>query len=258
MTDPAAPPEDREMEIHKPKPVHSWRELLTEIGVIVIGVAVALAAEQLVESLHWHEKIKDARRAMTVELRDDDGPQAYIRLALTPCFNTLYDNIQNAIVANRSRAEIERLTTQIKQANVTWDSVAWNTLQSSDVASHMSPDELRKWSSSYIRVPALDIVNRQENEAVVALQPSGLTGEHLTSGEAETMLAAIKRLRDTIRLMALHSKSLLSGMKQAGVTLTSEQKQHMQRDFRKIFGECVIDPGITAGNPQPYEAESPP
>ena len=33
------------MDIHKPKPVHNWRELLTEIGTIVIGVLIALAAE---------------------------------------------------------------------------------------------------------------------------------------------------------------------------------------------------------------------
>ena len=29
------PPEEAPMEIHKPKPVHNWRELLTEIGVVV-------------------------------------------------------------------------------------------------------------------------------------------------------------------------------------------------------------------------------
>lgn len=43
-TDPAQAPapqvdavkEDTTMEIHKPKPVHNWRELMTEIGVVVI------------------------------------------------------------------------------------------------------------------------------------------------------------------------------------------------------------------------------
>lgn len=31
------PPQEQPMEIHKPKPVHNWRELLTEIGVVVIA-----------------------------------------------------------------------------------------------------------------------------------------------------------------------------------------------------------------------------
>jgi hypothetical protein len=32
------------MDIHKPKPIHNWRDLIKEIGVIVIGVCIALAA----------------------------------------------------------------------------------------------------------------------------------------------------------------------------------------------------------------------
>ena len=45
------------MEIHRPKAVHSWRELLKEIGIIVIGVVIALGAEQAVESLHWMRQV---------------------------------------------------------------------------------------------------------------------------------------------------------------------------------------------------------
>lgn len=37
------------MDIHKPKPIHNWREFLSEIGVIVLGVLIALGAEQSIE-----------------------------------------------------------------------------------------------------------------------------------------------------------------------------------------------------------------
>ena len=246
------------MEIHKPKPVHSWRELATEIGVIVIGVAIALAAEQLVESLHWHHKIADARQAMMLELRDDDGPQAYIRLAIAPCIDKQLETLKSAIAGNASRADIERMTARIRQGNVTWDSVAWNTLQTSDVASHMAPEELRNWSIPYIRIPVLDSVNLRENEDVVALGPSGLTGEHLTAGETEAMLTAIRRLHDSHQLMLLHSAGLLSGMLQNGVSLTPGQKQHALQDFRKILGACVIEPNISVRDQHPYGAAASP
>jgi hypothetical protein len=257
-TDPTPSPEATPMEIHKPKPVHNWRELLTEIGIIFVGVIVALAAEQLVESIHWQNKIRDARRAMTMELRDDDGPQAYIRLAVAPCLDGQLNAIKAAIVGRASRGDIERLVTVLQQANVTWDAVAWNTLQTSDVASHMSPEELRNWSVPYIRIPVLDSVNLREDEDVVALQPSGLTSEHLTDSEAEAMLAAIKRLHDSHQLMALHSRSLLSGMLEAGVALTPGQKRHMLQDFRKIIGGCVAEPRLFVRNQHPYAAASPP
>jgi hypothetical protein len=256
--DPTPPPEDTSMEIHKPKPVHNWRELLIEIGIIVIGVAVALAAEQFVESLHWRNNIRDARRAMTLELRDDDGPQAYIRLAVAPCLDKQLDTIKTAIIAKGRRRDIERLIAGVKQANVTWDAVAWNTLQTSDVASHMTPEEVRNWSVPYVRIPVLDSVNLRENHDVVALQPSGLTSEVLTDSEADTMLAAIKRLRNSHQLMVLHSRSLLSGMMQDGVLLTPDQERHMLRDFRKIFGDCVVEPRIFVRNQDPYVAAASP
>ena len=41
MTDaaenPSPAPEELPMEIHKPKPVHSWREFLTEMGTITLA-----------------------------------------------------------------------------------------------------------------------------------------------------------------------------------------------------------------------------
>jgi len=41
------PPEESQMDIHhKPKTWHGWHEFLKEFGTIVLGVSVALAAEQ--------------------------------------------------------------------------------------------------------------------------------------------------------------------------------------------------------------------
>src|SRR5262249_11765398 len=61
------PPEEPRMEIHKPKHIHSWRELLTEIGVVVIGVGIALAGEQTVEWLHWRAQVAEARDVIATE-----------------------------------------------------------------------------------------------------------------------------------------------------------------------------------------------
>jgi hypothetical protein len=40
------------MHFHLPKPLHGWREFAGEVGIIVIGVLIALGAEQLVEAAH--------------------------------------------------------------------------------------------------------------------------------------------------------------------------------------------------------------
>jgi hypothetical protein len=56
------------MHIHLPKPLHGWREFIGEVGIIVIGVLIALAAEQLVASLHERAEAREAGRAIRGEL----------------------------------------------------------------------------------------------------------------------------------------------------------------------------------------------
>ena len=55
------------MHIHKPKPVHGMRELAIEIGVIVIGVVIAIGLEQAVEVIRHQEQ----RRSLEERLRAD-------------------------------------------------------------------------------------------------------------------------------------------------------------------------------------------
>ena len=49
------------MDIHKPKPFHGWRELLKEVGIIVLGVLIALGAEQAVSKIHERAQADDTR-----------------------------------------------------------------------------------------------------------------------------------------------------------------------------------------------------
>lgn len=69
--EPPAPVKDETtdaMDIHRPKPIHNWREFLGEIGIIVIGVLIALAGEQTVEALHHRSQVSELSEALDVEL----------------------------------------------------------------------------------------------------------------------------------------------------------------------------------------------
>jgi hypothetical protein len=65
------------MDIHKPKPWRGRPEFLKEIGTIVIGVLIALGAEQTVEWLHVQRQIADARDALRDEISHDATSVAY-------------------------------------------------------------------------------------------------------------------------------------------------------------------------------------
>jgi len=61
------------MHVQLPKPLHGWRAFAGEVGIIVLGVLIALGAGQLVEWVHWRDEVADARQALDHEVAYDLG-----------------------------------------------------------------------------------------------------------------------------------------------------------------------------------------
>src|SRR5436309_3082393 len=158
------------MDVHKPKPIRNWREFLKEFGTIVLGVSVALAAEQGVEWWHWKNRVADARAAMLLELRDENAPQAYTRVAARDCYEQQLNIMQSAIETERPRAEIAALIRNYRVPNRSWRTASWDALLASDVASHISPEQLIQWSLQHDNVPHLAALGAQEEQDLVALR----------------------------------------------------------------------------------------
>jgi hypothetical protein len=61
------------MHVHLPKPLHGWRAFVGEVGIIVLGVLIALGAEQVVQMLRWRSEVASFRKAVDHELGRDLG-----------------------------------------------------------------------------------------------------------------------------------------------------------------------------------------
>lgn len=61
------------MPFRLPKPLHGWRAFVGEVGIIVLGVLIALGAEQLVSAFQWHREVRAFREATDHELGRDLG-----------------------------------------------------------------------------------------------------------------------------------------------------------------------------------------
>lgn len=57
------------VEIHRPRPIHGWRDFAKEVATIVLGVLLALAGEQVVETLRERALRTEAREAIEGEIR---------------------------------------------------------------------------------------------------------------------------------------------------------------------------------------------
>src|SRR4051812_18928866 len=87
------------MDIHKPKPIRNWRELLTEIGTIVLGVCIALAADRAVEAVHEHHRASQARASIRAEIATILG-QMEVRRATESCVSHRLDEVDALIAAS--------------------------------------------------------------------------------------------------------------------------------------------------------------
>jgi len=91
------------MEIHKPHPIHSWRELLKEVGIIVLGVLIALGAEQSVAALRERHVADEARRNVLAEVQFNLG---FIRdrVRNEPCIDRRIDELAALLSSARDGA----------------------------------------------------------------------------------------------------------------------------------------------------------
>ena len=74
------------MRARLPKPLHGWRVFIGEVGVIVLGVVIALAAQQAAESLNERREAAETRNALTTEIEETLAILELRRLA-QPCID---------------------------------------------------------------------------------------------------------------------------------------------------------------------------
>jgi hypothetical protein len=72
------------MHFHLPKPLHGWREFAGEVGIIVIGVIIAIGIEQFVQAIHWRNEVSNSRVAIADDIERNNRAFAF-RLAAHDC-----------------------------------------------------------------------------------------------------------------------------------------------------------------------------
>jgi hypothetical protein len=74
------------MHVHKPKAAHGLREFLSEIAILVIGILIALSAEQVVEQVHLNGRMRQAHEQLLTKTVSNARSALYW-LALSLCLD---------------------------------------------------------------------------------------------------------------------------------------------------------------------------
>jgi hypothetical protein len=206
------------MHIHKPKAFHRVHEFLSEIAVIVIGVLIALGAEQVVENFQWRDKISHAQHELGNEIAADDGPQVLERLALTDCVQGSLRTIRSEIESGAGRAAVLQAIGQYKIPFHSWDSQAFDTARAEGVTLHGLPD-LAWWNLFFYVMPVLNESAEREYDNGAALGAITRTGGALSEEEKARIILAVETLSRDDRRMTLGATNAQFAMQKLRVVL---------------------------------------
>jgi len=152
------------MDIHKPKPWRGWPEFVKEIGTIVIGVLIALGAEQAVEQLHWAHEVRGARAALAVEMGHSNRHLAY-RVAAEPCIARRLDALDRVIEGTARHDRVPHLGAVIPDIGNALNDNVWANDRAAQTLPHFDEKELGQLSSYYLQINSLRQLVEDETSA---------------------------------------------------------------------------------------------
>jgi hypothetical protein len=87
------------MHVRLPKPLHGWRAFMGEVGIIVLGVLIALTAGQIVENIHEAYLSRQAIGHIQAELAYDSAFAAE-RIAIGDCMRASFTDLRRRLIAS--------------------------------------------------------------------------------------------------------------------------------------------------------------
>jgi hypothetical protein len=189
------------MHFHLPKPLHGWREFVGEVGIIVIGVLIALGAEAVVQNRQWHDKVAAAKESIDSELNTQLDYSEEV-MALSRCAPQFVDALESAILRHDSRAIGKLHDTQPPFVPRPWRSTAWQAAMSTEVADHFERGELAQYA--FMSNSFEDVRRAQEAMLIdFADATTGRLGGPVDAATINAQLAAAERFRSGLDVEAI-------------------------------------------------------
>jgi hypothetical protein len=219
------------MDLHKPKPWHGGAEFIKEIGTIVIGVLIALGAEQAVEWLHNRDSVAETREALRAEAATNVGATRFA-LQEDRCYLKALD-MYEAWARGAPKPEVPYIS-----APGPMDTV-WETAKSGAVT-HMPLKEKLGWARLYAGVSNIRALGMQQRTQ--GQQVRGYLGlDSLETPEARSLIREVRTYRGIMTGKLFNEQRFLVEAKALGVVsspfggyLTKDNVANLERLCRFV------------------------
>lgn len=228
------------MHLHLPQPLHGWRAFVGEVGIIVLGVLIALGAEQLVESWHWRNEVAAERASLMEEANAMMGAIA-VRNVQVPCVDQRLDEIHTILERHR-RGEPLGLIRQIAHpTQLSATRGTWQIALAGQALTHMPHKEKLAFSDAFGGFDDWERAMQRERDVWLRLTPLN-TPDLLTEEDWSGIRSAYAQAVDINNVVRFgapfsmkHFESELRGVKaDTTVGLTAEELKSIKSFLGQI------------------------
>ena len=172
----------RLMRLHPP---NGWNAVGWELAIVVLGVVIALGAQQAVDTMRGKEELRRTEDALTIEIADSIV-HASERQMIRRCLSDRLDHLITKVSTNTGPWTADRMpmrltATTVRSApaayrtpNRKWNDDVWVATQNGDALGHMARDRVAAFSRLYAIMEGL----RKDNEIEHQIFPQRLGNQH--------------------------------------------------------------------------------
>jgi hypothetical protein len=170
------------MKIHPFEPLHHWRAFVGEIAVIVAGVIIALAAQQMVESAQDREQVRKSEESLRDNFKRFVTYSAELD-SYAPCVVARATQVRQILDQSSAAHRLPRVGPIPQLPPHPWQIDTYSAMVASQAITHVSNDEAILYSR--IAMSADDLHEASMTEWSDWGILAGLSGQPRSFGEAE-------------------------------------------------------------------------
>ena len=232
------------------KPVHGWRAFAGEVGIIVIGVLIALAAQQAVETWRWQQDVERTREDLDDQILYNVALGAE-RIAVNRCLRERLQLLGAAVAkTNGQWTPLPPVGTSLfkptlplvyRAPNRIFTTDVWEQAKANGVLSHMAPKDVQTYSATYAQIADLREHNTEETNLTPALSFLGFAGRLDPSSRerALTIIATLDSHNSWMLLVAQQVADVAARSKRRMSEAAIKDARDRFDQQREVRGACV-------------------
>jgi hypothetical protein len=236
------------MHFHLPKPLHGWREFFGEVGIIVIGVLIALGAEQMVESLHWQSEVRESDRRMQKDVVTN-LTNVEERFAIDSCLRPRLAELRDSLLIGGaiwpgSRARFANdiykpgFPSVYRTPARPWMEESWRTALNGEILSHFEPDRVQRLALIFNDAAELRETQAEEVKTSEELGDLAFAGP-ITAAERRSDLKLVAKLDAIDSRLIYLAHVLVNDAHKAGIVPDGHAVRDATEEQRAYRGSCV-------------------